>query len=110
MSTLVASQVGAWGVLQASHLLEGPISLRRNWNPRFLTLESEWDNKLRHACAAALLKKLVSGMLPADASTVLRQHLEESQLTGSQPQEGDYSLVEGNEMLLSEALAEEVQT
>ena len=30
--------------LQASHLLEGPLSLRRNFCPGFLTLESEWDN------------------------------------------------------------------
>ena len=39
-----------------------PIGLRRNWTHRFLTLESAWGNKLRHACAAALLKKLASGM------------------------------------------------
>ena len=38
-------QVDAWGQLQASHLLEGPICLRRNFNHRFLTLESEWDNR-----------------------------------------------------------------
>ncbi|BDA45891.1 hypothetical protein COCOBI_07-6780 [Coccomyxa sp. Obi] len=67
--------VDVWGRLQASHLLEGPIGLRRNWNHRFVTLESEWDNKLRHGCAAALMKKLASGMLLADASAVLRGHV-----------------------------------
>ncbi|CAL8463303.1 g2837 [Coccomyxa elongata] len=98
--------VDTWSGLQASHRLEGPISLRRNWNPRFLTLESEWDNKLRHACTAAVLKKLVSEILPPDASAVLRQHLEESQATGSQPQPGEFSLVEGNQLLLSQMFAD----
>ncbi|BDA45893.1 hypothetical protein COCOBI_07-6800 [Coccomyxa sp. Obi] len=102
-----AQVVDAWGPLQSSHLLEGPIGLRRNFNPRFLTLESEWDNKLRHGCAAALLKKLASGMLPADAGALLGGHLVESQTTGSQPQEGDFSLVEGNNILLSEMFNEE---
>ena len=104
----------AWGPFQASQLLKGPISLRRNWNHRFLTLEGEWANELRDACAGALLKKLAGGLLPQDANAVLRQHrlenLVESQATGSQPHEGDISLVEGNNMMLSEIMAEEVRT
>ena len=47
-------QVDAWHSLQASHLLEWPISLRCNWNHRFLTLEFERANKMRHACVGAL--------------------------------------------------------
>ncbi|CAL8466262.1 g5798 [Coccomyxa elongata] len=101
--------VDAWGALRASHLLEGPISLRRNFNPRFLTLQSEWGNKLRHACVAAVLRKLVNNMLPPDASSVLRQHLVESQATGSQPQADEFSLDEGNELLLSQMRAEECE-
>ena len=69
--------------LQASHLLEGPIGLRRNWNHRFLTLESDWGNKMRHACAGALIRRLASDMLPPDVSTVTQEHLAESQTTGS---------------------------
>ena len=88
--------------------MEGPVCLRRNWNPRFLTLESEWANKLRRGCAAALLRKLAEHSLPKDASEMLRQHLEESQITGTEPEADDvehfksqdYSLVEGNNMLL----------
>ena len=99
----------AWGGLQASHLLEGPISLRRNWNPWFLTLESDWGNKLRHACVAAVLRKLVNSMLPPDASSVLRQHLVESQVTGLQPQDDVFSLDEGNDLLLSQMDTEEVR-
>ena len=101
-------QVDAWRPLQASHLLEGPISLRRNWNHRFLTLESEWGNKMRHACVGALIKRLASDMLPPDISMVTREHLAESQTTGSRPQEGELSLTEGSNMLLSEMFADEV--
>ena len=42
-------------------------------------LESAWNNKLRHACEAALIKKLASSILPPDACVGLQQHLEESQ-------------------------------
>ena len=100
-------QVDALRPMQASHLLEGPIGLRRNWNPRFLTLESGWGNQMRHACAGALIKRLASDMLPPDVSTVTQEHLVESQTTGSQPQEGELSL-EGSNMLLSEMFADEV--
>ena len=62
-------QVNAWAPLQASHLLEGPISLRRNFNPRFLTLESEYQNKLRHACAGALMMRLAVDMMPPDVDS-----------------------------------------
>ena len=92
-----------------SHRLEGPICLRRHWNHRFLTLESEWDNELRHACAATLIKKLVSRGLPSDASEVLLRHLEESQATGSQLQAGHFSLHEGNDILLTAAFANKVR-
>ena len=101
-------QVDAWRPMQASHLLEGPISLRRNWNHRFLTLESDWDNKMRHACVWALIRRLASDMLPPDISMMTLQHLAESQTTGSEPQEGEFSLAEGNNMLLSEMFADEV--
>ena len=102
-------QVDAWRPLQASHLLEGPIGLRRNWNHRFQTLESEWGNKMRHACMGALIRRLASDMLPPDISVVTREHLAESQTTGSQSREGDLSLTEGsNIMLLSEMFADEV--
>jgi hypothetical protein len=101
-------QADAWGPLQASHLLEGPISLRRNWNHCFLTLESEWGNKMRHACAGALIRRLASDMLPPDISVVTLEHLAESQTTGSQPQEGELSLTNGGNMLLSEMFADEV--
>ena len=101
-------QVGVWRSLQASHLLEGPISLRRNWNHRFLTLETEWDNKLRHGCVAALIKRLAHDVLPPGIGTVTQAHLVESQTTGSQPEEGELSLIEGNDVLLSEMHADEV--
>ena len=103
-------QVDAWAPLQASHLLEGPISLRRNWNHRFLTLESEYHNKLRHACAGALMMRLAHDMMPPDVhmSEEMVEHLVESQTTGSQPREGDLSLAQGNSMLLTEMLADEV--
>ena len=101
-------QVDAWRPLQASHPLEGPISLRRNWNHRFLTLESEWGNKLRHACVGPLIRRLARDMLRPDFSTVTRELLVYSQTTGSQPREGELSLTEGSNMLLSEMLADEV--
>ena len=103
-------QVEGWAPLQASHLLEGPISLRRNWNHRFLTLEHEYDNKLRHACAAALMKRLARDMMPPGDSMPYSMvvHLVDSQTTGSQPQEGDLSLAQGNSMLLTEMLLDEV--
>ena len=99
-----------WGPLQASHLMEGPIGLRRNWNHRFLTLESEFWNKHRHTCAAMLLRRLAHGMLPPDIGEVARQHLVQAQLTGhgAQPQEGELTLDQGNTMLLAELYVEEV--
>ena len=57
----------------------------------------------------ALLKKLASSMLPPDASMVLRQHLEIPQATGSQLKAGNFSLIEGNNVLLTEAFAKEVE-
>ena len=45
-------------------------------------------------------------MLPPDISLVTREHLAESQTTGSQPQEGELSLTEGSNMLLSEMFAD----
>ena len=98
-------QVDAWRPLQASHLLMGPICLHRNWNHRFLTLESEYWSDQRRTCTALLLRKLISSM---NLSAIMREHLEESQATGSQPREGDLSLIEGNNMLLSEMYANEV--
>ena len=90
----------------AAHLLEGPIGLCRNFNHRFLTRKSEWGNKLRHACAGMLLRKLASNKLPPGISVLELDHLAEAQLTGSQPQEGELSLTEGNDMLLSEMFAD----
>ena len=95
----------AWRPLQASHRLQGPISLRRNWNHRFLTLEPKCHSDWRRTCGMVLLKKLASSM---QLSAVSREHLEESQATGSQPREGDWSLVEGSNMLLAEMYANEV--
>ena len=99
-----------WGPLQASHLMEGPIGLRRNWNHRFLTLESEYWNKHRHTCAAVLLRRLAGGFLPPDIGEVARKHLVEAQLTGhgAQPQEGELTLDQGNTMLLAELYVQEV--
>ena len=100
-SWVIAPQVATWGPLQASHLMEGPLGLRRNFNYYFLTLESEWGNKLRHACAGMLLRKLAGGKLPPDVSVLELDHLAEAQLTGSQPAEGELSLTKGSKMLLS---------
>ena len=104
-SHLTALQVDAWRPLQASHRLQGPISLRRNWNHRFLTLERKYSSDWRRTCGVVLLKKLTSSM---QLSAMSREHLEESQATGSQPREGDLSLIEGSNMMLAEMYANEV--
>ena len=101
-------QVDAWGQLQASHLLEGPIGMRRNFNHHFLTLESAWDNQLRHGCSAALIKRLAPDVLPPGVSTVTLGRLAESQMPGAQPQAGEPSLTEGSDMLLSGMRVKEV--
>ena len=107
---IIATQVAAWRPLQASQLLRGPISLRRNWNHRFLTLQPEYGSGLRNACAEALLRKLVDGMTPLDISDAVRSRLVQTQTTGrgARPEEGELTLIEGNNMLLSEMYLEEV--
>ena len=54
------------------------------------------------------MKRIVRDMLPRDISAVMRAHLVESQTTSSQPQEGELSLTDGNNMMLSEIYADEV--
>ena len=104
--------MAAWRPLQASQLLRGPISLRRNWNYRFLTLQPEFGSGLRDACAEALLRELVNGMTPPDISDAVRSRLLQTQATGhgARPEEGELTLIEGNKMLLSEMYLEEVWT
>ena len=98
-------QVDAWGQLQASHPMEGPLYLRRNFNHNFLTLGSEWDNRLRHGCSAVLIRRIARDVLPLGGSTM---HRAEPQLTGSQPQGGELSLADGNDLSLSKMSAKEV--
>ena len=99
-----------WPRCGLPHLHEGPISLRRNWNHRFLTLEGEYHNKLRHACTGALMMGLAHDMMPPDVSMPeeMVEHLVDSQTTGSRPHEGDLTLAQGNSMLLTEMLLDEV--
>ena len=109
---IIATQVAAWRPLQASQLMRGPICLRRNWNHHFLTLQPEYDSGLRQACAEALLRELVNGMTPPDISDAARSRLMQAQATGygARPEEGELTLIEGNNMLLSELYLEEVWT
>ena len=74
-------QVAAWSTLQASHLLEGVLTLRRVFNPRWLTLESGFQNRLRHACAAAMMHAIMA----EDLSEGQLEHLTASQLEGTPP-------------------------
>ena len=106
---LLHPQVDAWDPLQASHLLEGPVGLRRNFNHRFLTLESAWDNQLRHACSAALIKRIASDVLPPGISTVTLGRLAESRTTGAQLQDDKLSLADGSNLLLSDMHTKEVR-
>ena len=89
--------------------MEGPIALRRNFNHRFLTLEPNWRNQQRHTCTSALIMGLASDVLPSDTDTWKIEHLQESQTTGSQPQQDELTLTDGSNMLLTEMNTNEVR-
>ena len=82
----------SWQALQASHRLEGPPYLRRNFNHRFMTLEHVWANQARHACSAMMINELVGGFSRPYNSTAAQN-----------------GLTEGNRMSLSEVMAKEVR-
>ena len=60
-SHAIVLQVKSWRALQASHLLEGPPYLRRNYNPHFMTLENWMANQARRACSGKMMNELVGG-------------------------------------------------
>ena len=78
--------------MQASHRLEGPFYLRRNFNHRFMVLEHGWANAARHACTGMMIDKLVGGFSRPYNSTAAQD-----------------GLTEGNIMSLSEVMAKEVR-
>ena len=67
----------SWRALQASHRLEGPPYLRRNFNPHFMTPENRWANQARHACVGAMINKLVGGLSRPYTSTASRDRFTE---------------------------------
>ena len=73
-----AVQVNSWRTLQASHRLEGPIYLRRNFSPVFLTLESWLANQMRHACSLLMVAELAGGCIRPYISTAAQDRLTES--------------------------------
>ena len=85
-------QVNSWSTLQASHRLEGPPYLRRNFNHRFMTLEHGWANGARHGCAGAMIDKLVGGFSRPYFGTAAQDRL-----------------TEGDKMSLAEMVAKEVR-
>ena len=82
----------SWRALQASHRLDGPPFLRCNYNPHFMTLENRWADEARHACAGAIINKLVGGLSRPYTSTAGRDRL-----------------TEGDTILLSGLMVEEVR-
>ena len=82
----------SWQALQASHRLEGPPYLRRNFNHRFMTLEHGWANAARHACTGRMIDNLVGGFSRPYNSTAAQD-----------------GLTENNKMSLSEVMVKEVR-
>ena len=71
----IVLQVKSWWALQASHLLEGPPYLQRNFNPLFLTLENWLANQARHSCSGRMMDELVGGFLRPYNSTAAQNCL-----------------------------------
>ena len=76
-SHAIVLQVRSWRALQASHRLEGPPYLRRNFNPHYMTLEHGWANQARHACAGKMMDELVGGFLRPYTGTAAQDRLPE---------------------------------
>ena len=74
-SHAIVLQVESWRALQASHLLEGPPYLQRNFNPPFMTLENWLANQARHACSGKMMDELVGGFLRPYNSTAAQDCL-----------------------------------
>ena len=85
-------QVKSWRAHQASHRLEGPIYLRRNFSPHFVTLENWLANQVRQACSGLMVAELVGGFFRPYISTTAQDRL-----------------TEGDKMSLAEMVAKEVR-
>ena len=79
--------------------------MRRVFNPRWLTLESGFQNRLRHACAAAMMHAIMA----EDLSEGQLEHLTASQLEGTPPAPGDVSIADGASAVVESLLILEVR-
>ena len=102
-------QVKSWGAFQASHRLEGPWFLRRNYSPHFMTLETRQTNEARKACHGAMTNQLVGGVSRLYHGAAAMNCPAESQAADSQQQTGNPSSTEGDQLLLSAVMARKVR-
>ena len=64
---------------------------------------------MRHAFVGRLIRRLAGDVLAPGGSQTTRDYLAESQVTGSQPQEGELSLTKGNSMQMRCGLGLELE-